>query len=81
MPLAEVTAVFAVTLWVRLLGATAAGWMADRWGRKAPLMISILWYSVCNLAAGFSPSVSCSSSGPCLASAWALRGLRVRRWR
>ena len=56
VPLAAVTAVFAVTLWVRLLGATAAGWMADRWGRKAPLMISILWYSICNLFAGFSPS-------------------------
>jgi SHS family lactate transporter-like MFS transporter len=56
VPLAEVTAVFAITLWLRLLGATAAGWMADRWGRKAPLMISILWYSICNLLAGLSPS-------------------------
>src|SRR3954452_5670701 len=56
VPLTAVTAVFAVTLWLRLLGATAAGWMADRWGRKTPLMISILWYSVCNLLAGFSPS-------------------------
>ena len=56
VPLAEVTAVFAVTLWLRLLGATAAGWMADRWGRRAPLMISILWYSICNLLAGLSPS-------------------------
>src|SRR6516225_7839500 len=51
-----VTAVIAVTLWLRLLGATAAGWLADRWGRKAPLMISILWYSICNLVAGFSPT-------------------------
>jgi SHS family lactate transporter-like MFS transporter len=51
-----VTAVFAVTLWLRLVGATVAGWIADRWGRKAPLMISILWYSVYNLVAGFSPS-------------------------
>src|SRR5689334_5877681 len=56
VPLTAVTAVFAVTLWLRLLGATAAGWLADRWGRKTPLMISILWYSVCNLLAGFSPS-------------------------
>ncbi|MGE0417841.1 MAG: MFS transporter [Acetobacteraceae bacterium] len=56
VPLAEVTAVFAVTLWLRLIGATAAGWLADRLGRKAPLMISILWYSVCNLLAGLSPS-------------------------
>src|ERR1700759_872299 len=56
VPLPAVTAVFAVTLWLRLIGATAAGWLADRWGRKAPLMVSILWYSICNLLAGFSPS-------------------------
>jgi MFS transporter, SHS family, lactate transporter len=56
VPLTAVTAIFAVTLWMRLAGATAAGWMADRLGRKAPLMISILWYSICNLVAGFSPS-------------------------
>lgn len=56
VPLTAVTAVFAVTLWLRLLGATAAGWMADRMGRKTPLMISILWYSLCNFIAGFSPT-------------------------
>jgi MFS transporter, SHS family, lactate transporter len=56
VPLTAVTAVFAVTLWMRLGGATIAGWMADRMGRKAPLMISIIWYSVCNFIAGFSPS-------------------------
>ena len=56
VPLTAVTAVFAVTLWLRLVGAVAAGWMADRMGRKTPLMISILWYSICNLIAGFSPT-------------------------
>jgi MFS transporter, SHS family, lactate transporter len=56
VPLTAVTAVFTITLWMRLVGATAAGWMADRMGRKAPLMISILWYSVCNFIAGFSPT-------------------------
>ena len=58
VPLIEVTAVFSITLIMRLFGATAAGWMADRMGRRAPLMISILWYSVCNLLAGLSPSFS-----------------------
>jgi MFS transporter, SHS family, lactate transporter len=48
--------VFTVTLWLRLVGATASGWLADRIGRKTPLMISILWYSICNFAAGLSPS-------------------------
>ncbi len=56
VPLTAVTAVFTITLWLRLVGATAAGWVADRMGRKAPLMISILWYSVCNFIAGFSPN-------------------------
>src|SRR5271163_619817 len=56
VPLTAVTAVFTITLWMRLVGATAAGWMADRMGRKAPLMISILWYSICNFIAGFSPT-------------------------
>ena len=44
------------TLWLRLLGAFASGWLCDRIGRKTPLMISILWYSICNFMAGFAPS-------------------------
>ena len=45
-----------LTMWMRFVGAVAAGWMADRMGRRAPLMISILWYSACNFIAGFSPT-------------------------
>ena len=56
VPLVEVLAVFTVTLWLRLIGATASGWLADRVGRKLPLMISILGYSLCNFVAGFSPT-------------------------
>jgi MFS transporter, SHS family, lactate transporter len=56
VPLVSVLAVFTVTLWLRLLGATASGWLADRVGRKTPLMISILGYSLCNFVAGFSPT-------------------------
>ncbi len=56
VPIIEVTAVFSVTLIMRLFGATASGWLADRMGRRAPLMISILWYSICNFLAGLSPS-------------------------
>ncbi|HTW71865.1 MAG TPA: MFS transporter [Acetobacteraceae bacterium] len=52
----EVTFVFTITLWMRLIGATASGWFGDRMGRKAPLMIAILGYSLCNFAAGFSPT-------------------------
>ena len=56
VPFTAVTVVFTATLVTRLLGAVASGWLADRLGRKEPLMISILWYSVCNLLAGLSPS-------------------------
>jgi SHS family lactate transporter-like MFS transporter len=56
VPLTEVTAVFTLTLWMRLVGATASGWLADRMGRKKPLMISIGWYSACNFIAAFSPA-------------------------
>src|SRR5437762_6022228 len=56
VPLVDVTFVFTLTLWLRLVGAMASGWLADRVGRKLPLMISILWYSICNFIAGFSPS-------------------------
>jgi len=56
VPLVDVTFVFTLTLWLRLVGATASGWLADRVGRKLPLMISILWYSICNFIAGFSPT-------------------------
>jgi MFS transporter, SHS family, lactate transporter len=54
--LAAVAAVFTPTLWMQLVGAVGSGWLADRIGRRTLLMISILWYSVCNLIAGFSPT-------------------------
>jgi MFS transporter, SHS family, lactate transporter len=56
VPTTEVAIVFTLTLWMRLVGAVASGWLADRVGRKMPLMISILWYSICNFIAGFSPT-------------------------
>jgi SHS family lactate transporter-like MFS transporter len=76
-----VTAVLTVTLWMRLVGATANGWLADRIGRKAPLMISIAWYSVCNFLARRPPSfflLSCS--GRSSASARVRNGLPARHW-
>ena len=51
-----VAAVLAITTWMRFVGATGAGWLADRVGRKGPLMLSILGLSVCNFIAGFSPN-------------------------
>ena len=82
VPLTDVAFVLTVTLWMRLVGAVASGWLADRVGRKMPLMISILWYSACNFIAGFSPPLCfCSSSAHCSASAWARSGRPARRSR
>jgi len=56
VPLTAAALIVTLTLWMRLLGACAAGWMADRLGRRAPLMLSIAWYSLCQFIAGFSPT-------------------------
>ena len=45
-----------VTLMFRLVGGIASGTAADRWGRKFPLMFSILWYSLFAFMGGFSTS-------------------------
>jgi SHS family lactate transporter-like MFS transporter len=43
-----------VTLMFRLAGGAAAGTAADRWGRKPPLMLSIVWFSLFTVVSGFS---------------------------
>jgi SHS family lactate transporter-like MFS transporter len=45
-----------VTLVMRLVGGTAAGAAADKWGRKFPLMLSVLWFSLFACLSGFSTS-------------------------
>jgi SHS family lactate transporter-like MFS transporter len=45
-----------VTLMFRLVGGAAAGTAADRWGRKLPLMLSIIWFSLFTVLSGFSTS-------------------------
>lgn len=45
-----------VTLFFRLVGGLGAGMAADRWGRKLPLMLSILWFSLFAFLSGFSTS-------------------------
>jgi MFS transporter, SHS family, lactate transporter len=45
-----------VTLVMRLVGGVMSGAMADRYGRKLPLMLSIMWLSIFALLSGFSSS-------------------------
>ncbi|MBL8955532.1 MAG: MFS transporter [Myxococcaceae bacterium] len=49
-------AIIAPTLLMRLVGGVAAGWAADKWGRKLPLMISVVWFATCNGIMAFAPS-------------------------
>ena len=54
MTSAEAGALGTVTLLTRLVGGAIGGRAADRWGRKTPLMISIVWFSIFSLLSGFS---------------------------
>jgi MFS transporter, SHS family, lactate transporter len=80
VPLTLVAGTVTFTLWLRLLGAFGSGWPCDRIGRKTPLMLSILWYSICNFAAGFAPSFAfLAFFRILLSSAWARSGPPGRR--
>jgi SHS family lactate transporter-like MFS transporter len=52
---AAIGALGTVTLLMRLVGGAVAGAAADRWGRKLPLMVSILWFSAFAFLSGLSP--------------------------
>lgn len=45
-----------ITLLFRVVGGIGAGAAADGWGRKWPLLISIVWYAMCSFVSGFSSS-------------------------
>jgi len=45
-----------LTLLVRLAGGFFAGWMADKWGRKLPLMMSLVWFAAFDAAIYFAPT-------------------------
>src|SRR6266436_6385596 len=54
--LAALSGSITLTLLLRLAGASVAGWMADRWGRKLPLMLSLVWFALFDAAIYFAPS-------------------------
>ena len=54
--LTAATGSLTLTLLVRLLGSFVAGSMADRWGRKLPLMLSLVWFAVFDGAVALAPS-------------------------
>jgi MFS transporter, SHS family, lactate transporter len=52
---AAIGALGTVTLLMRLAGGALAGAAADRWGRKLPLMVSIVWFSAFAFLSGLAP--------------------------
>jgi len=53
---AAVSVSIALTLAFRPVGAFLFGLMADRYGRRLPLMIDLIFYSVVEVATGFAPN-------------------------
>jgi SHS family lactate transporter-like MFS transporter len=52
----EVAGAITLTLVCRPIGALLFGWIADRYGRRTPLMIDIAFYSLVELLTAFSPN-------------------------
>jgi len=53
---AEMTLTITASLMMRPVGAFLFGLMADRYGRRLPLMLDVLFYSVIEVLSGFAPS-------------------------
>jgi MFS transporter, SHS family, lactate transporter len=53
---ADVAFTITATLAMRPLGAVLFGWLADRYGRRRPLMANIIFYSVFAVLSGLAPS-------------------------
>lgn len=51
-----IVATLTATLALRPLGALVFGLLADRYGRRVPLMANVIFFSVVELACGFAPS-------------------------
>jgi MFS transporter, SHS family, lactate transporter len=51
----QVTFAITLTLMMRPVGAFIFGWLGDRFGRRIPLMIDIVFYSVVELLTAFAP--------------------------
>ncbi|MGO9604784.1 MAG: MFS transporter [Candidatus Binataceae bacterium] len=53
---ADVAFTITATLAMRPIGAVLFGWLADRYGRRTPLMADIIFYSVVEVLSGLAPS-------------------------
>ncbi|HXZ89377.1 MAG TPA: MFS transporter [Candidatus Binataceae bacterium] len=53
---ADIAFTITATLALRPVGALIFGWLADRYGRRRPLMADVILYSVIEFASGLAPS-------------------------
>jgi SHS family lactate transporter-like MFS transporter len=53
---ADLAFTITATLALRPIGAFVFGWLADRYGRRVPLMIDVIFYSAIEVASGLAPS-------------------------
>ncbi|HVC44415.1 MAG TPA: MFS transporter [Candidatus Binataceae bacterium] len=54
--IADVAFTITATLAMRPIGALIFGWFADRYGRRLPLMVDVLLYSILEVLSGLAPS-------------------------
>src|SRR5712691_9424960 len=54
-PISDIAFTLTASLIMRPVGAFVFGLMADRYGRRIPLMLDILFYSVMEVASGLAP--------------------------
>jgi SHS family lactate transporter-like MFS transporter len=54
--IADLAFTITATLAMRPIGALIFGWFADRYGRRIPLMVDVIFYSVVEVLSGFAPS-------------------------
>lgn len=48
--------VTSITVLARLIGGSLVGAAADKWGRRIPLITSMIWYGIFQFLTGFSPT-------------------------
>src|SRR5208282_6015433 len=53
---ADIAFTITATLMMRPLGALIFGWLADRSGRRIPLMIDVVFYSIVEVMSGLAPN-------------------------
>jgi len=55
-PISHIAFTITATLALRPFGALVFGWIADRYGRRIPLIIDVVFYSMVEVASGLAPS-------------------------